>query len=193
MTLESLIDSYGYAAILVGTFLEGETILVLGGIAAKLGYLKLDWVIACAFGGTLVGDQPFFFLGRRHGKALLQRHPAWNARVEKVNTKLERHRIPLILGFRFLYGLRSVTPFVIGMSRIPVVVFVPLNVAGAALWAAAIGVLGFIFGHGLELLLQDLKRYEIEIFLLVVLAGTLIWIIHMAFVRKSRKPKRPVG
>ena len=44
MTLESLIDTYGYLAILVGTFFEGETILVLGGLAAYREYLGLPWV-----------------------------------------------------------------------------------------------------------------------------------------------------
>ena len=39
--LESLIDTYGYLTILIGTFLEGETILVLGGFAAHRGYLHL--------------------------------------------------------------------------------------------------------------------------------------------------------
>jgi membrane protein DedA with SNARE-associated domain len=40
MTLESILDPYGYLAVLVGTFLEGETILVLGGFAAHRGYLQ---------------------------------------------------------------------------------------------------------------------------------------------------------
>jgi hypothetical protein len=31
MDLPSIIENYGYAAILIGTFLEGETILVLAG------------------------------------------------------------------------------------------------------------------------------------------------------------------
>ncbi|MBK5101143.1 MAG: hypothetical protein JJE15_09160 [Desulfobacteraceae bacterium] len=44
MTLESLIDTYGYLAILVGTFFEGETILILGGLAAYREYLGLPWV-----------------------------------------------------------------------------------------------------------------------------------------------------
>ena len=64
MTLQSLIDTYGYLAILVGTFFEGETILVLGGFAAYRGYLHLPWVIIAAFVGSLCGDQLFFFLGR---------------------------------------------------------------------------------------------------------------------------------
>lgn len=34
MSLEELISTYGYAAGGIGTFLEGETILILGGFAA---------------------------------------------------------------------------------------------------------------------------------------------------------------
>ena len=49
MTLESIVDTYGYLAVLLGTFLEGETILVLGGFAAHRGYLALPWVIVAAF------------------------------------------------------------------------------------------------------------------------------------------------
>ena len=49
MNLAQILQDYGYAAVFVGTFLEGETIMVLGGLAAQLGYLSLDWVIACGF------------------------------------------------------------------------------------------------------------------------------------------------
>ena len=62
MSLEQLIESYGYIVLVIGTFLEGETILVLGGIAAKLGYLQLYGVVLAAFIGSLAGDQLYFFL-----------------------------------------------------------------------------------------------------------------------------------
>lgn len=184
MTLEHLFDTYGYLAILIGTFLEGETILVLGSIASKLGYLKFPWVILCAFTGTLCGDQLFFFLGRYKGQSFLHHRPIWQKRAEMVHWILKRHRIPIILGFRFLYGLRTVTPFVIGMSRIPIAEFVVLNVIGAALWAIGIGALGYAFGHGLELILGDIKRYEIAVFALIALSGIMMWIIHMARTRR---------
>jgi len=60
MDLQSIVENYGYAAILIGTFLEGETILVLAGLAAHQGYLILTWVILAAFAGSLCGDQLFF-------------------------------------------------------------------------------------------------------------------------------------
>ena len=71
-----MIQKNGYLSILIGTFLEGETILVLGGLAAHRGYLSLAGVIMAAFIGSLCGDQLFFYLGRRHSQAVLARRPS---------------------------------------------------------------------------------------------------------------------
>ena len=64
MSLTSLIEDYGYLALLIGTFLEGETILVLAGFAAQRGHLEIEWVIVVAFIGSFSGDQLFFYIGR---------------------------------------------------------------------------------------------------------------------------------
>src|SRR5215467_8105120 len=101
--LESLIGRYGYLAILVGTFLEGETILVLGGFAAHRGLLELPGVMLSGFIGSLLSDQIFFYLGRRHGSAWLARRPKWRAGVERVRPIINRHATLLNLVFRFLY------------------------------------------------------------------------------------------
>jgi membrane protein DedA with SNARE-associated domain len=122
--MEALIAHYGYLAVLVGTFLEGETILILAGFAAHRDYLQLPWVIIAAFLGTLFGDQLFFFLGRRHSEYLLSRSPHWRPRLERAERLIHNYRVPIILGFRFLYGLRSVIPFALGMSP-PAVVHSP--------------------------------------------------------------------
>ena len=91
---------------------------------------------------------------------------------------LVRHQVLVILGFRFLYGMRNLTPFVIGMSPIPTLRFFVLNLLGAGLWSLIIGGLGYVFGHGLEVVLGDIRRYEIEIMLAVLLAGVGLWLFH---------------
>ena len=184
MTLEAIISTYGYVAIAIGTFLEGETILILGGLAAHRGYLELHWVIGCAFLGTLFGDQLYFFIGRLKGKALLDKRPGWKSKSEKVFTLLDRHQVLLILGFRFLYGFRTVTPFLVGISGISPYKFLILNIIGAGVWAIAIGVLGYLFGHSLEILLGDLKRYELLIFTVLAVMGLVVWGYHW---RKNRR------
>lgn len=45
MDIPQLIQQYGYAAVAVGAFLEGETVLILAAVSAHLGYLKLHAVI----------------------------------------------------------------------------------------------------------------------------------------------------
>ena len=75
MTFQPSLEAYGYLAILIGSFIEGETILVPGGVAAQRGYLQLPWVILFAFLGSLSGDQLFFHLGRLHSQQILSKHP----------------------------------------------------------------------------------------------------------------------
>jgi membrane protein DedA with SNARE-associated domain len=188
MNLAQLLQIYGYPALLLGTFLEGESIMVLGGLAAHLGYLSLDWVIACGFCGTLFGDQLYFWLGRRHGKSFLARRPSWQPRAERVFSILERHQNLLILSFRFLYGLRSVTPFAIGVSNVSYIRFAALNLVGAAIWAIGIGLTGYFFGQIMETILGDLKRYEMALMGGLAFIASLVWLIHFYRQRRFNRP-----
>ena len=180
-----IIGSYGYFFLLAGTFLEGETILILAGFAAHLGYLYLPWVILVAFIGTLSGDQLFFYLGRRYSRFVLDKHPAWQSRLDRVQRLFERYQTLLILGFRFLYGLRTVTPFVLGRSGVSPGFFFLLNTLSALVWSVAVGTGGYLFGNFLKLIMGDIRRYEFESFCAIVSIGGLIWGIY--FYRSRRK------
>jgi membrane protein DedA with SNARE-associated domain len=183
--MEGLISHYGYWAVLIGTFLEGETVLVLGGFAAHQGYLSLSWVILAAFAGSFSGDQLFFFLGRKYSARILLKRPAWQTQVIRVNKLMDRFRSWLILMFRFMYGLRTVTPFVIGMSPIPRVRFILLNGTGALAWAAAVGTGGYLFGNLLEIFLGKIKHYEIEILAAIVTVGMMVGLFHFLYRRRA--------
>ena len=174
--MTALIARYGYLAIVVGTFLEGETILVLGGFAAHRGLLWLPGVMVAAFAGSLASDQLFFFLGRWHGDAWLARRRAWKPGVERVRALVQRYDMALIVSFRFLYGLRNVTPFALGMSRVPVLRFAVLNVLGAAVWAVAVALLGWFVGDAANRLLGHLERYELRVAAAIVVGGTALWL-----------------
>jgi membrane protein DedA with SNARE-associated domain len=184
VTIEQIVAQYGYTALIVGTFLEGETVLIAAGFAAHQGYLRLSWVILAAFAGSLAGDQLYFFLGRLKGRQFLQRRPAWQARIGRVERLVDRHATWIMLGFRFMYGLRTITPFVIGTVNISVGRFVLLNAAGALVWAIVIGCLGFAFGLVAETVLMNLRKIEGWIILGILGVGAVIWVIY--FLRKKR-------
>jgi membrane protein DedA with SNARE-associated domain len=191
LSLAEFLDSYGYAALVAGTFLEGEAILVLAGFAAHRGYLSLPLVMLAAFAGTFLGDQLYFHLGRRKGEAFLRRRLTWAARVERVQGLIERHHIPFILGFRFLYGLRTISPFAIGTSDVPTRRYLALNLIGAAVWSAAVAYLGYSLGGVAEALLGQIHRYELGIFAAIACVGAILWSIR--FARRRRESSESLG
>jgi membrane protein DedA with SNARE-associated domain len=190
LNLESLVSTYGYPALLIGTFLEGETILVIAGFLAHRGYLELPWVIVIAFLGTFSGDQLYFWLGWTKGANFLMRGPSYRVRVEKAQSLLAKHQKLIILGFRFIYGLRTVTPFAIGLGKREAKQFIVLNATGAMVWSIVVGSGGYLFGNALEIIIGDIKRYELEILAAMTLAGCVVWLVHFYHHRISKTPSR---
>ncbi len=173
--LSEMIAKYGYLAVFVGTFFEGETILVLGGFAAHRGYLELPYVMLAAFVGTFMGDQLYYFIGRRWGVRLLEKRPRWRERSAKAMALLHKYDVIFILSFRFIYGVRSVSPFVIGMSGISPMRFMPLNLIAAFIWAIAVGLLGYLFGEVFQRYMAEIKQYEFYVLGGIAGIGLLLW------------------
>ena len=183
MLIRSFVETYGYYALLAGTFLEGETILLIGGFVAHMGYLNLPVVMLVAFIGSFSGDQIYFCIGRLKGRELLSRYHKLEKRVDRVHCLMERYHDLIMVGFRFVYGLRILTPVVLGMNKgVKTLRFFVFNAIGAMIWSVVISSAGYFFGYAIENLIRTVKHYEIIV--LFVIAG-----IVMAF-RAARRFRR---
>jgi membrane protein DedA with SNARE-associated domain len=174
MTLHEFVEQYGYFAVFIGCFLEGETILVLAGFAAYLGYLSLPGVIAIAAFAGFVGDETWFFIGRRYGKQILARFPTLAKARPYVKQKLVRYGTWVVLFTRFAIGVRIAGPIIIGASGMPPARFVPPNAAGAIIWAVLVAGAGYVFGTAFMALLEHAKRYEKIAFVAIAAAALII-------------------
>jgi membrane protein DedA with SNARE-associated domain len=188
MSFEQLIAEYGYLAILIITFIEGETIVILAGVAASLGYLELPWIIASAVAGSFSGDQLWYYIGRHWGPRVIARRLSWQEGAQKVYKHLHKHQYWLILTFRFYYGLRNVTPFVVGSAHIPRLRFFTLNLIGAVAWAIVFAYVGYGLGEAAsQLFIEDFKRYGLYLLSALVALGLAIWLLKT--VRARRKAR----
>lgn len=187
MDFPGLIDTYGYWAVLVGAFLEGETILALAGLAAFRGYLDFYTVVVIAMIAGFAGDQFYFFLGRYNGAKILARFPNMEERAHKFDALLARWHAPLIVCIRFMYGFRILGPIMLGMGRVPAWKFVVFNFIGAAIWAPLIAGIGYLFGSALEAVLHDLKRVELWAFAALLLIGLSVFLVHRFRSRRAEK------
>lgn len=193
MNLQGLVTDYGYLTVFVGTFLEGETILALAGMAAHAGMLSIEWVIAiAALGGTL-GDQAYFFAGRRYGDRLLARFPTFRSRAIRVHRLIERYHAPVIVLVRFMYGVRIAGPIVIGMSRVRASRFVVFNALGAVLWAVLVAGAGYVFGEAVEYALGMVGQYQAIALACVAALAVAIWAAVHVLGRRLARVKTPVS
>ena len=183
MTLEELVTRWGYPAIVLGTFFEGETVVLLGGAMAHRGLLTLPGVVLAAFAGSVAGDQLWFLAGKRWGLAAVERRPRWRVRVARMQRWLADYGTTFVVGFRFIYGIRTVSPLLLGASGYSQRRFAWLNAVGAAVWAASFAALGWGVGEGLRRTFGRDARWE-EMGIIVLGLAAVVAIVH----RVATKP-----
>ncbi|EEJ7911683.1 DedA family protein [Salmonella enterica] len=178
MDINTLITHYGYAALVIGSMAEGETVTLLGGVAAHQGLLKFPLVAAAVALGGMMGDQLLYLLGRCYGGKILRRFPRYHTKIRRAQKMIQRHPYLFVIGTRFMYGFRVVGPLLIGASRLPPKIFLPLNIIGALVWALLFTTLGYLGGEVIAPWLHDLDqhlRHGVWLILAIVLLVGVRW------------------
>lgn len=158
--LSHLIAQYGYLAIAVGCFFEGETAILLGMLAASNGILVNDYVWLSAVIGTLLGDNIWFHFGRFVGRPTLARRPTWHARATRVEAIIERYGSVVMVGFRFLYAMRSITPFALGSIGVSSLRFLFYDFIGTLIWASTVTVVAYYLADAIAQVLTHIQNVE---------------------------------
>lgn len=151
----AVVAQYGYAAAFVGTLWEGETVLILSGLAADRGYLELLPLFVLGAAAAILTDNFFFALGRKFGPLLLVRFPRFAPAAARVHALIARFPRSAIFAMRFLYGTRTVGPAVIGSGDVGWPRFAILDVLAAAVWSVCWVSVGYAVGEALEQFLNS--------------------------------------
>ncbi len=69
----TLISQYGYAALVIGSPAEGETVRLCWEALRHIRLLKFPLVVLSVALGGMIGDRCFYLCGRRFGGKLLRR------------------------------------------------------------------------------------------------------------------------
>jgi undecaprenyl-diphosphatase len=186
--LIDLFTTYGYTIVFFGVMLEnagipfpGETILLASGFFASQGHFSIYLVILFATAGAITGDNLGYLLGRSLGRPFIERYGRYlfltTQRIEAGERFFERHGAKTVLIARFVSGLRVFAAFIAGMSRMRWRMFFAYNTAGALLWATAISLIGYFFGHSWVLIEKWVGRAGLFI-TIIVLVGIAVVVLR---------------
>ena len=185
--LREAIVHYGYWAIAVALLLEntgipvpGETVLLLASFLASSEHeLQLSSIIIVGTVAATLGDNLGYAVGRRGGRPLLERYRELlcirPATLERGDRLFAQYGAVAVFFARFVFGLRIVGGPLAGVLRMSWKKFLLFNFLGASLWVTAVATVGYLFGRHWARLVQDLKRLDITVAIVVLLAAFYFW------------------
>jgi membrane protein DedA with SNARE-associated domain len=164
----------------LGVPLPGETAVIFAGLAASQHKLSIVAVIVVAAGGAIIGDNIGFVIGRRGGRALLERPGRFYDERKRVleigDPFFARHGPKAVFLGRWITGLRVWTSWLAGASEMRWRTFLVWNALGGIAWATSVALAAYYGGNSVKSVFSAIGLYGgIAAGVLVVLAVGYVW------------------
>jgi membrane-associated protein len=166
----------------LGMVFPGQQIIALGGAASAKGDGSVVAMLVFAIAGTILGDVISYTAGRWFSKSLFESRFGPHLRI---GAAMMQGRARWLIPFYHFYSVtRSVGPAAAGALRIPVAVWLPLDMLGAAFFNTVwIGV-GYAFGA--TLLQDDGRLKESPLIRVGLLLFGLAWFLAVRYLFERR-------
>ncbi|RLA75395.1 MAG: DedA family protein [Epsilonproteobacteria bacterium] len=171
-----LIKTYGYVMLFAWSVLEGETGLVMAGLLSHTGDMNLYLSIFIAGLGGFVGDQIYFYIGRFNKQYVTKKLKKQRRKFAFAHLLLKRFGWPIIFVQRYMYGLRTIIPISIGLTRYDAKTFAFINLISAWVWGAITIVPVWYFGEEILIIINTIKEHWYFVLPFILIIGSSIYI-----------------
>lgn len=180
---EQLIEwlrEYGYVVLFFWSILEGEMGLVMGGIMTHTGDMNYFMAVFIAGLGGFTGDQLYFYIGRFNKGFIQEKLYRQRRKFAIAHVLLKKYGWPIIFIQRYMYGLRTVIPMAIGITKYSAKRYALINLLSAWVWAAITITPAYYFG---EEILKVLAYAREHWYFALPVAGAFVMLIYTYFHR----------
>ena len=171
--LEAFLIRHGPLAVVAGAALEGDMTLILAGVIAHLGIFSFPTAIAAGALGTYIADLFWFLVGKWRGPAL--RNTRLYGHVGPKVERWARRFGPIqLVASRFIYGTRIASMVFWGLTRLPLIRFLLIDLAGSILGALVFGALGWVLSGSITVLVGHIRRVELVLLVALIIGGGIV-------------------
>lgn len=178
---------YSYIILYIWSILEGELGLIMAGIFSHTGDMNIFLSIIVGALGGFSGDFIYFFIGRYNKKYVHKKLISQRRKFALTHLLLKKYGWPIIFVQRYMYGMRTIIPISIGLTRYNTKKFAIINFLSALVWATTTITLAWYFGADLLKLIKIAKaHWYIVMPFGILIAMTIYYYLHKA-TQKKRK------
>ena len=170
------LSTYGYIVLFLYSLGGGFVALLGAGILSFMGKMDISISIAIAFSANFIGDSLMFYMSRYHKKEMMEYFKKHRRKLAFSHLLLKKHGSWIIIVKKFIYGLKTLIPLAVGLTKYDFWKFSGYNAIGAAIWAVVVGGLSYLFGGALiegYKVVAD-KPYLAPVMLIIV--GGSVWL-----------------
>ena len=188
----AIMAKFGYLGIIFAMFAENvfppipsEVIMPAAGFAVARGDLNLLLVIVSGTLGSVLGALPLYYFGslfnkqrlidftEKYGKYVFVKPDD----VISADDWFNKHGKKAVFFGRMVPGIRTLISIPAGMNKMPLLPFIILTTAGAAIWTTLLTLAGYHFGQNYEVIEKFLAPYS-KIFLGAAIVIVIIWLLR---------------
>ncbi|BBI34003.1 VTT domain-containing protein [Cohnella abietis] len=186
--LNHLLEQYGYSVLFFSLFLEmlalplpGELIMTYAGLIVNQG--KLDWLLSILIAGTgtTLGMTVTYWIGYRLGNPFFEKYGSrfhfGPDKFEKVSKWFGRYGNKMLIIGYYIPGVRHITGYFSGTTRLPFRKYALYAYSGAFLWVSVFISLGKLLGPKWEKYHHTVNVYILVIGLILV-TGYVLFILY---------------
>lgn len=179
------LSTYGYIVLFLYSLGGGFVALLGAGVLSFMGKMDLSISITIAFIANFIGDSLMFYMSRYHKREMMEYFKKHRRKLAFSHLLLKKHGSWIIIVKKFIYGLKTLVPLAVGLTKYDFWKFSGYNAIGAAIWAVAVGGLSFLFGGALiegYKMVAD-KPYLAPVMLIII--GGSVW-LYLSSATKKR-------
>jgi membrane protein DedA with SNARE-associated domain len=197
--LQDIVVRLGYPGVFILVTLEStlvpvpsELVFPFAGYFASKGVFSLPILLVINSAGAMLGSGIGYWIGAAGGKPLLLKYGKYflirKHDIEKTEKWLANHRKATIFIARLVPVIRHIISLPAGVARMPLKAFFIQTFLGATLWGSFLILLGYYLGEHWESVANTIKRFDLVIGLVIVVA---LLGLGVRFYLKRRRERGP--
>ena len=185
----SNLATYGYIGLFLYSLGGGFVALIAAGVLSYMGKMDLTLVLLVAFIANMLGDVLLFYMARNQKGMMMEGLHKHRRKLALSHVMMKKYGSWIILFQKFIYGIKTLIPIAIGLTKYDFKKFAILNALSAGVWALSIGLGSYYSGSVLVKVAEFIGEKPWIAPIILVVFGTLLWIYMAQATKKKKKVK----